>query len=169
MAARHFGANSWSSRRPPRSISGTADGSAIHIEERDPRELTEYMPVCVSPRPVWPPRIQSPDVTPASLIDVIVTERWRAERPRCGAHAGHCAIMKQHFRPQRTQDAKKSTASDLLKGLRLRSILTPQRFFACPLRSLRTSDLFAYESHRPQHPERSDAALLGFQLKCAVR
>ncbi len=52
----------------------TADGGAIHVEERDARELTDYAgqrvaaPGVVGFNPVF-------DVTPARLIDAIVTER----------------------------------------------------------------------------------------------
>ena len=58
----------------------TPDGSAIHIEERDSRELTEYAGVRVAAAGVqaWNPVF---DVTPAELIDVIVTERGAVERP----------------------------------------------------------------------------------------
>ncbi|MCP5474599.1 MAG: S-methyl-5-thioribose-1-phosphate isomerase [Rhodanobacteraceae bacterium] len=80
VAARHFGAR-FMVVAPTSTVDfGTADGSAIHIEERDPRELTEYAGVRVAAPGVaaWNPVF---DVTPASLIDVIVTERGAVERP----------------------------------------------------------------------------------------
>ena len=80
VAARHFGAK-FMVVAPTSTVDfGTADGSAIHIEERDPRELTEYAGVRVAAPGVaaWNPVF---DVTPASLIDVIVTERGAVERP----------------------------------------------------------------------------------------
>ncbi|MGE4070223.1 MAG: S-methyl-5-thioribose-1-phosphate isomerase [Lysobacterales bacterium] len=80
VAARHFGVR-FMVVAPTSTVDfGTADGSAIHIEERDPRELTEYAGVRVAAPGVaaWNPVF---DVTPASLIDVIVTERGAVERP----------------------------------------------------------------------------------------
>ncbi len=80
VAARHFGAR-FMVVAPTSTVDfGSADGSAIHIEERDPRELTEYAGVRVAAPGVaaWNPVF---DVTPASLIDVIVTERGAVERP----------------------------------------------------------------------------------------
>lgn len=80
VAARHFGAK-FMVVAPTSTVDfGTADGSAIDIEERDPRELTEYSGVRVAAPGVaaWNPVF---DVTPASLIDVIVTERGAVENP----------------------------------------------------------------------------------------
>ena len=58
----------------------TPDGAQIHIEERDPRELLEYAGQRVAAPGVqaWNPVF---DVTPARLIDVIVTERGIVEQP----------------------------------------------------------------------------------------
>lgn len=58
----------------------TASGDSIEIELRDGRELTEIAGVrTASPgAEAWNPVF---DVTPASLIDVIVTERGVVERP----------------------------------------------------------------------------------------
>ncbi len=80
VAARHFGARTMVVAPTSTVDFDTADGSAIHIEERDPRELTEYAGVRVAAPGVqaWNPVF---DVTPAALIDVIVTERGAVERP----------------------------------------------------------------------------------------
>lgn len=58
----------------------TPDGAQIHIEERDPSELLEYAGQRVAAPGVqaWNPVF---DVTPARLIDVIVTERGIVEQP----------------------------------------------------------------------------------------
>ncbi len=80
VAARHFGARMMVVAPISTVDFATADGSAIHIEERDPRELTEYagMRVAAPGVQAWNPVF---DVTPAELIDVIVTERGAVERP----------------------------------------------------------------------------------------
>ena len=80
VAARHFGARTMVVAPTSTVDFSTPDGSAIHIEERDPRELTEYAGVRVAAAGVqaWNPVF---DVTPAELIDVIVTERGAVERP----------------------------------------------------------------------------------------
>lgn len=80
VAARHFGAR-FMVVAPISTVDfATADGSAIDIEQRDPRELTEYAGVRVAAAGVaaWNPVF---DVTPAALIDVIVTERGAVENP----------------------------------------------------------------------------------------
>jgi methylthioribose-1-phosphate isomerase len=80
VAARQFGARMMIVAPTSTVDFATPDGSAIHIEERDPRELTEYAGIRVAAPGVqaWNPVF---DVTPASLIDVIVTERGAVERP----------------------------------------------------------------------------------------
>lgn len=80
VAARHFGARTMVVAPTSTVDFATPDGSAIHIEERDPRELLEYSGVRVAATGVqaWNPVF---DVTPAELIDVIVTERGAVERP----------------------------------------------------------------------------------------
>jgi len=80
VAAQHFGARVMVVAPTSTVDFATADGSAIHIEERDPRELTEYAGIRVAAPGVqaWNPVF---DVTPASLIDVIVTERGVVEKP----------------------------------------------------------------------------------------
>ncbi|MDO9694168.1 MAG: S-methyl-5-thioribose-1-phosphate isomerase [Candidatus Latescibacteria bacterium] len=62
---------------------GAPDGSAIVVEERDPREITEYQGVAVAPAGVgaWNPAF---DVTPGDLVTAIVTERG-VHRPPYGA------------------------------------------------------------------------------------
>lgn len=80
VAARHFGARTMVVAPTSTVDFSTPDGSAIHIEERDPRELLEYSGTRVAAEGVqaWNPVF---DVTPAALIDVIVTERGAVERP----------------------------------------------------------------------------------------
>jgi methylthioribose-1-phosphate isomerase len=58
----------------------TADGHAIPIEERDPREVTHLAGVAVAPRGV---AVRNPafDVTPAELVTAIVTEAGVARAP----------------------------------------------------------------------------------------
>ena len=58
----------------------TPDGAAIPIETRDPGEVLRCAghPVAASGAGAWNPVF---DVTPAELVDVIVTERGVAERP----------------------------------------------------------------------------------------
>jgi methylthioribose-1-phosphate isomerase len=58
----------------------TASGEAIEIELRDGRELTELGGVRVAApgAEAWNPVF---DVTPAALIDAIVTERGVVEKP----------------------------------------------------------------------------------------
>ena len=60
--------------------SATPDGAAIHIEERDPAEVTSLGGVRVAPdgAHVYAPAF---DVTPASLIDAIITDRGVARAP----------------------------------------------------------------------------------------
>ena len=57
-----------------------ASGAAIPIEERDPREVTEFAGTRVAPAgvTVWNPAF---DVTPARLVSAIVTERGIARPP----------------------------------------------------------------------------------------
>ena len=79
-AARQFGARVMVVAPASTVDMATADGDAITIEERDPRELLEYAGSRVAPdgvaayNPVF-------DVTPARLIDAIGTERGVVERP----------------------------------------------------------------------------------------
>ena len=58
----------------------TPDGSAIDIELRSPDEMLAYggQPTAVAGAKAWNPVF---DVTPAALIDVIVTERGVVEKP----------------------------------------------------------------------------------------
>ena len=58
----------------------TPNGAAIHIEERDPEEVTSLGGVRVAPEGahVYAPAF---DVTPASLIDAIITDRGIARAP----------------------------------------------------------------------------------------
>ncbi|MGC1547271.1 MAG: S-methyl-5-thioribose-1-phosphate isomerase, partial [Rhodanobacter sp.] len=62
----------------------TADGEAIEIELRDPAELlaTGGQRTVVDGAEAWNPVF---DVTPAELIDAIVTERGVIERPSAAA------------------------------------------------------------------------------------
>ncbi len=61
---------------------GAPDGDAVVVEERDPREVTEYQGVAVAPAGVgaWNPAF---DVTPGHLVTAIVTERG-VHRPPFG-------------------------------------------------------------------------------------
>jgi methylthioribose-1-phosphate isomerase len=66
---------------PTSSIDGSArDGSAIHLEERPAQELLRVgeTPIAPPATPVWNPVF---DITPAALIDLIVTEKGVVERP----------------------------------------------------------------------------------------
>lgn len=65
---------------------GTPDGGGIQIEERDPAEVTSFGGVRVAPDGV---SVYAPafDVTPASLIDAIVTDRGIARPPYAAALA----------------------------------------------------------------------------------
>ena len=56
------------------SATSIADGSAIPIEERDPREVQELAGRRIVPA-ASPVRNPAFDVTPAALITAIVTER----------------------------------------------------------------------------------------------
>lgn len=80
VAARHFGARTMVVAPASTVDLHTPDGSAIHIEERDPRELLEYAGQRVAAPGVaaWNPVF---DVTPAALVDVIVTEKGAIEKP----------------------------------------------------------------------------------------
>ena len=80
VAARHFGARVMVVAPTSTVDMATPDGSQIHIEERDSRELTEYAGTRTAAPGVnaWNPVF---DVTPGSLIDVIVTERGAIENP----------------------------------------------------------------------------------------
>src|SRR5437763_12613216 len=57
-----------------------ATGDEIPIEERDPREVTDAGPVRLAPEGV---RVYNPafDVTPASFITALITERGIAQPP----------------------------------------------------------------------------------------
>ncbi|GMU43443.1 MAG: S-methyl-5-thioribose-1-phosphate isomerase [Xanthomonadales bacterium] len=80
VAAKQFGARVMVVAPTSTVDFGTASGADIHIEERDPRELCEYAGLRVAAPGVraWNPVF---DVTPAELIDVIVTEKGVVERP----------------------------------------------------------------------------------------
>lgn len=58
----------------------TADGNAVQIEQRDPREVLALGGQRLAPTGVgaWNPVF---DITPAELVDVLVTERGTVERP----------------------------------------------------------------------------------------
>ena len=60
--------------------SSLRDGSAIPIEERDPREVQELRGVRVVP-PASPARNPAFDVTPAGLVSAIITERGVVRPP----------------------------------------------------------------------------------------
>lgn len=85
-AARQFGARMMIVAPWSTVDMATADGSLIHIEERDPSELLEYagQRVAATGGQAWNPVF---DVTPGTLIDAIVTERGVARPPFIGSLA----------------------------------------------------------------------------------
>jgi methylthioribose-1-phosphate isomerase len=80
IAARHHGARVMVVAPTSTVDMGTAGGGSIEIELRDPRELMELggQRTVVEGARAWNPVF---DVTPAALIDAIVTERGVVERP----------------------------------------------------------------------------------------
>jgi len=68
---------------------GTPDGARIEIEQRAPREVTEFAGQALAPpgcdvfNPVF-------DVTPAALVDALVTERGVIVQPDAEKLAKHC-------------------------------------------------------------------------------
>jgi methylthioribose-1-phosphate isomerase len=80
IAARHHGVK-FMVVAPSSTIDmATADGAAIEIELRSPDEMLSFggKPTVVAGANAWNPVF---DVTPAALIDVIVTERGVVEKP----------------------------------------------------------------------------------------
>jgi methylthioribose-1-phosphate isomerase len=71
----------------------TATGDDIPIEERDPREITEVHGAPLAP-PGCPAFNPAFDVTPAALIDAIVTEHGVIERPNAARIAAFFAEHK---------------------------------------------------------------------------
>jgi len=83
IAARHHGVR-FMVVAPSSTIDmATADGEAIEIELRSPDEMLSFggKPTVVDGAKAWNPVF---DVTPAALIDVIVTERGVVEKPDAG-------------------------------------------------------------------------------------
>ena len=80
IAARHHGVRFMVVAPSSTVDMGTADGDAIEIEQRDPGELLGVGGVRTVAEGIaaWNPVF---DVTPAALIDAIVTERGVVERP----------------------------------------------------------------------------------------
>ncbi|HVF35158.1 MAG TPA: S-methyl-5-thioribose-1-phosphate isomerase, partial [Candidatus Saccharimonadia bacterium] len=80
IAARHHGVRFMVVAPSTTVDMKTASGADIDIELRDPKELLEYGGTRIVAEGVdaWNPVF---DVTPASLIDAIVTERGVVERP----------------------------------------------------------------------------------------
>jgi len=80
IAARHHGAKFMVVAPSSTVDMATPDGDAIHIEERDPGELLGIggTRMVAEGVPAWNPVF---DVTPAALIDAIVTEKGVIERP----------------------------------------------------------------------------------------
>jgi len=66
------------------------DGASIPIEQRDPQEVLSFGACRTAPAgaSAWNPAF---DVTPADLVDAIVTERGVVERPDAAAMARHMA------------------------------------------------------------------------------
>ena len=80
IAARHHGAKFMVVAPSSTVDMATPNGDAIHIEERDPGELLGIAGTRTVAEgvPAWTPVF---DVTPASLIDAIVTEKGVIEQP----------------------------------------------------------------------------------------
>lgn len=80
IAARHHGVKFMVVAPSSTVDMATPDGDAIHIEERDPGELLGIggTRTVAEGVPAWNPVF---DVTPAALIDAIVTEKGVIERP----------------------------------------------------------------------------------------
>jgi methylthioribose-1-phosphate isomerase len=80
IAARHHGAKFMVVAPSSTVDMATPNGEAIHIEERDPAELLGIGGTRIVAEGVaaWNPVF---DVTPASLIDAIVTEKGVIEQP----------------------------------------------------------------------------------------
>ena len=80
IAARHHGAKFMVVAPSSTVDMATPNGDAIHIEERDPGELLGIAGTRTVAEgvPAWNPEF---DVTPASLIDAIVTEKGVIEQP----------------------------------------------------------------------------------------
>ena len=69
---------------------GTSSGADIPIEERGREEVAEFAGSPVVPKGV-PVRHPAFDITPAALVDAIVTERGIIERPDRAKLAAHMA------------------------------------------------------------------------------
>lgn len=80
VAAKHFGVKVMVVAPSSTVDLDTAHGGLIEIEERDGQELLEYagQPIAVAGARAWNPVF---DVTPAGLIDAIVSERGVVHRP----------------------------------------------------------------------------------------
>ncbi len=80
IAARHHGVKFMVVAPSSTVDMATPNGDAIHIEERDPGELLGIAGTRTVAEgvPAWNPVF---DVTPASLIDAIVTEKGVIEQP----------------------------------------------------------------------------------------
>ncbi|SDR14675.1 methylthioribose-1-phosphate isomerase [Pseudoxanthomonas sp. CF385] len=80
IAARHHGAKFMVVAPSSTVDMATPNGDAIHIEERDPAELLGIggTRIVAEGVPAWNPVF---DVTPAALIDAIVTEKGVIEQP----------------------------------------------------------------------------------------
>src|SRR5690606_34935746 len=80
IAARHHGARFMAVAPSSTVDTHTASGELTETDERDPAELfgTGGTRVVAEGLPAWKPAF---DVTPAALIDAIVTEKGVVERP----------------------------------------------------------------------------------------
>ena len=80
VLARHYGVGLMVAAPTSTLDTATPDGSAIEIEQRDADELRGFSGRTVAPKevPVFNPVF---DVTPASLVDAIVTERGVIQQP----------------------------------------------------------------------------------------
>src|SRR3546814_70098 len=86
IAARHHGVRTMVVAPSSTVDMATAEGSGIEIELRDPAELLSFagQRTVADGVTAWNPVF---DVTPAELIDVLVTERGVIERPNAVAMA----------------------------------------------------------------------------------
>lgn len=90
VLARHHGVRFMVAAHTSTIDPATASGDSIHIEERPPEEVTTLRGLAIAPAGC---RAINPafDITPASLIDALVTERGVIETPDAKAIAAHLA------------------------------------------------------------------------------
>ncbi|MGB5670003.1 MAG: s-methyl-5-thioribose-1-phosphate isomerase, partial [Sedimenticolaceae bacterium] len=94
VAARHHGVGFMVAAPTSTIDMDTPDGAAIPIEERPPEEVLQCSGrrIAAQGAGAWNPVF---DVTPAALVDAIVTERGIIERPDRQKLAAHMAGLKK--------------------------------------------------------------------------